>query len=192
MTACRRRRLPGLQRERDRHSDYERQANKIKEPHLQTFSLSMFSLEGYRALRHGAGLVARSDRSVLSVTGPDRLTWLQGLLTQDVAELAPGEVRDSAYLTAQGRLIADLRVIHNADRTLLDVPERLADGLSARLDGLLFAEDAQVANQSGALGRRGSRQRGDARARTPRHHNRFRRRVWSARHQPDRSSRACW
>jgi folate-binding protein YgfZ len=108
----------------------------------------MFSTEGYQAFRHGAGVVLRGDRGVLAVTGADRLTWLQGLLTNDVLALPMGGVQDSAYLTPQGRMITDLRVVNLPDRTLLDVPGSLAEGLQARLDGLLFSEDAQVTNAS--------------------------------------------
>jgi len=108
----------------------------------------MFSLEGYQAVRDRAGIVRRGDRGVLSVTGSDRLTWLQGLLTNDVAALQTGGVCDAAYLTPQGRMITDLRVVHLDDRTLLDVPASLAAGLRDRLDSLLFSEDAQVADIS--------------------------------------------
>ena len=111
----------------------------------------MYSVEGYQALGHSAAVVRRGDRGVLAVTGADRLIWLQGLLTNDVAALAPGAISYTAYLTPQGRMITDMRVAHFADRTLLDVPGVLAEGLRARLDGLLFAEDAQVADLSSAI-----------------------------------------
>jgi tRNA-modifying protein YgfZ len=108
----------------------------------------MFSHEGYQALRHGAGLVRRGDRGLLTVTGVDRLTWLQGLLTNDVAALPIGGVCDAAYLTPQGRMITDLRVIHTSVATWLDVPASLASALTAKLDGLLFSEDALIADVS--------------------------------------------
>jgi folate-binding protein YgfZ len=108
----------------------------------------MFSPDGYQALRHGAGVLARGDRGVLAVQGPDRLTWLQGLLTNDVAALPVGGVCDAAYLTPQGRMITDLRVVNLAEQTLLDVPGSLAESLRARLDRLLFAEDASVSDLS--------------------------------------------
>jgi folate-binding protein YgfZ len=113
-----------------------------------TGHLIMFSPEGYRALTEAAGLVRRGDRSVLTVTGPDRLTWLQGLLTNDVLSLPIGGICDAAYLTPQGRMITDMRVVHAADRTLLEVPGSLAESLHKRLEGLLFSEDAQIANTS--------------------------------------------
>lgn len=111
----------------------------------------MFSPEGYRALTEAAGVVRRGDRGILTVTGPDRLSWLQGLVTNDVAALPVGGVCDAAYLTPQGRMIADMRVINFADRTLLDVPGPLAEALHQRLDALLFAEDAHIADDSRSL-----------------------------------------
>ena len=111
----------------------------------------MFSLDGYRALRKEGGVVRRTDRAVLAVTGADRGAWLQGLVTNDVAALEPGETRYAAYLTPQGRMITDMNVIARADRLLLDVPAPLALTLRERLDGLIFTEDAQVLDHSAAL-----------------------------------------
>ena len=111
----------------------------------------MFSPEGYRALTQSAGVVRRGDRGVLSVTGVDRLGWLQGLLTNDVTALPIGGICDAAYLTPQGRMITDMRVVNEATRTLLDVPASLADALQKRLDGLLFSEDAQIADVSASV-----------------------------------------
>jgi folate-binding protein YgfZ len=111
----------------------------------------MFSLDGYRALRTEGGVVKRTDRAVLAVTGADRAAWLQGLVTNDVLSLAPGEARYAAYLTPQGRMISDLTVTARPDRLLLDVPASLAASLRDRLDGLIFAEDAQVTDEGRAL-----------------------------------------
>jgi tRNA-modifying protein YgfZ len=111
----------------------------------------MYSTDGYQALREATAFVRRGDRGVLGVSGPDRLVWLQGLLTNDVVALPPGEVGYTAYLTPQGRMISDMRVVQLADRTLLDVPAGLSDALRAKLDGLLFTEDAQVTDLSSSL-----------------------------------------
>ncbi len=111
----------------------------------------MFSPDGYGALTERAAVVRRGDRGVLVVTGADRLTWLQGLLTNDVVALPIGGVCDAAYLTPQGRMITDLRVFNLSERVLLDVPASLAEPLQKRLDPLLFSEDAQIANRSSEL-----------------------------------------
>ena len=111
----------------------------------------MYSTDGYHALRHASALVRRGDRGVLAVSGPDRLIWLQGLLTNDVAALRPGESRYSAYLTPQGRMISDMRVANERDQTFLEVPASLAESLRARLDSLLFSEDARIEDISSAI-----------------------------------------
>jgi tRNA-modifying protein YgfZ len=111
----------------------------------------MFSLDGYRALRTTGGVVRRIDRGVLSITGRDRATWLQGLVTNDVLALAEGQSCYAAYLTPQARMITDMNVVARADRLLLDVPAALAAPLRERLDGLIFAENAQVTDASAAM-----------------------------------------
>jgi len=111
----------------------------------------MFSLDGYKAVTANDGVVRRVDRGVLAVSGADRVAWLQGLLTNDVASLKEGESQYSAYLTPQGRMITDLHVFARGDRLLLDVPLALAAALGEKLDGLVFAEDARVTDESARL-----------------------------------------
>ena len=111
----------------------------------------MFSLDGYKAVTANGGVVRRSDRGVLAVSGADRAAWLQGLLTNDVASLEEGGTQYSAYLTPQGRMITDMNVAARAGRILLDVPATLAAGLREKLDGLIFSEDAQVTDESARL-----------------------------------------
>ncbi|MCC7126072.1 MAG: tRNA-modifying protein YgfZ [Acidobacteria bacterium] len=104
----------------------------------------MSSHPSYDALRSGLAVVARADRGIVCLRGAERLTWLQGLLTNDVLALTPGGRIYSAYLTAQGRMITDAWVVAAEDALLLDVPRSLAATLASRLDGLIFAEDVQV------------------------------------------------
>ncbi len=104
----------------------------------------MSSHPSYDALRSGLAVVARTDRGIVRLRGAERLTWLQGLLTNDVLGLTPGNRVYSAYLTAQGRMITDAWVVAADDAVLLDVPRSLAAMLATRLDGLIFAEDVLV------------------------------------------------
>ena len=48
------------------------------------------SLDGYAAARHRAALIDRSDRGRIVVSGADRASYLQGLLTNDIVALKPG------------------------------------------------------------------------------------------------------
>jgi folate-binding protein YgfZ len=61
------------------------------------------------------------SRALISVAGPDWKSFLQGLITQDVETLAPGEARFGALLTPQGRLLYDLFVVGRDDGCWLDV-----------------------------------------------------------------------
>jgi tRNA-modifying protein YgfZ len=111
----------------------------------------MFSLDDYKAVSTGGGVVRRPDRGVLAVSGADRASWLQGLLTNDLDALKEGEVQYSAYLTPQGRMVTDMHVTARDNRILLDVPATLAAPLRDKLDALIFAEDVQVSDESARL-----------------------------------------
>jgi tRNA-modifying protein YgfZ len=95
-------------------------------------------------VRSGAGLVDRSYAGRLLITGADRRSYLQGLLTNDIEALTPGTGCYAALLTAQGRMIADMRVEELGDAILLDVPVGLAADIGAHLDRFVFSEDVQV------------------------------------------------
>src|SRR5207247_11220596 len=83
----------------------------------------------YAALRGGAALVDLGVRVVAHATGADRVTFLQGMLTNDVASLTPGAGCPALLLTIQGRVTADLRVLALADLVLLDVDVRARGAL---------------------------------------------------------------
>ena len=102
----------------------------------------------YRALRDGAALTDRADRGLIAVRGDDRAGFLQGLLTNDVEALADGDGCYAAWLTPQGRMIADLDVLHVGDALLLDVDGGAAEPLLARLDALVFMDDVRLADLS--------------------------------------------
>jgi folate-binding protein YgfZ len=85
------------------------------------------------------------------VAGTDRTAYLQGLLTNDIAALAPGTGCYAAWLTPQGRMLTDLHVLQSDDMILLDVPADLAEATLQRLDQFLFGEDVQLAALAGSL-----------------------------------------
>jgi folate-binding protein YgfZ len=102
------------------------------------------SASGYEAARRRSALVDRSDRGRIVVSGSDRRSYLQGLLTNDIAALDAGHGCYAAYLTAQGRMIADLHVYELGDAILLTVAGDVKDTVLTRLDQFLFAEDVQL------------------------------------------------
>ncbi len=78
------------------------------------------------------------------VSGADRASYLQGLLTNDIVALAAGQGCYAAYLTAQGRMIADLYVYELGDVLLLRLAGDVKDTVLAKLDQFIFSEDVQL------------------------------------------------
>ena len=72
-------------------------------------------------------------RGVIEVTGEDRVSFLQGLVSNDVADARPGRAVWAALLTPQGRWLADFFILADGDRLLLDVERAQAAFLVQRL-----------------------------------------------------------
>jgi folate-binding protein YgfZ len=80
-----------------------------------------------------AELAKLDSRAVLAVTGEDARSFLQGLVTQDVETLAPGELRFGALLTPQGKLLYDLFLFGREDGVWLDCAAERREELTRRL-----------------------------------------------------------
>ncbi|HKB13089.1 MAG TPA: glycine cleavage T C-terminal barrel domain-containing protein [Vicinamibacterales bacterium] len=106
--------------------------------------VSIVSPDVYRAARHRAAFIERLDRGRIVVSGGDRASYLQGLLTNDITSLSAGLGCYSAYLTAQGRMIADLYVYELGDVMLLMMDGAVKDAVMAKLDQFIFGEDVQL------------------------------------------------
>jgi folate-binding protein YgfZ len=106
----------------------------------------------YQAARQRAAFVDRSSRGRLLVSGSDRASYLQGLLTNDTVALRSGEGCYSAYLTPQGRMISDLWVYELGDVMLLSLPGEVKDTVLARLDQFIFSEDVQLGDVTATFG----------------------------------------
>jgi folate-binding protein YgfZ len=65
-------------------------------------------------------ITALPMRAVLAVTGEDRVGFLQGLVSNDVAEAAPGRAIWAALLNPQGKWVADFFILSDGERLLLD------------------------------------------------------------------------
>jgi folate-binding protein YgfZ len=107
--------------------------------------------DDYHTLRQGAALAETSVRGQLAVSGRDRASYLQGLLTNDIQALTPGTGCYAMWLTPQGRITTDLHVLEAGDMILLDVPADLTQPILQRLDQFLFSEDVQLADISGVM-----------------------------------------
>jgi folate-binding protein YgfZ len=73
----------------------------------------------YRTLTEGCGLVDRSGRGRLALTGSDRRAFLHGQVTQDIEGLEPGHGAYAALLTHKGKMLSDMRVLDLGGELLL-------------------------------------------------------------------------
>src|SRR5213082_3696004 len=96
------------------------------------------------------------DRGVVKVSGEDARNFLNGLVTTDVTQLAPGLGRFGALLTPQGKIIADFLITEapsgHGGGFLLDCPRALAKGLADKLGFYKLRAKVTVENLSDSLG----------------------------------------
>ena len=79
----------------------------------------------YRTATEACGLLDRSERGKLALTGSEAKSFLQGQVTNDVEALTPGHGCYAAFLTPKGKMLGDLRILDAGDEILLDT-ERVA------------------------------------------------------------------
>jgi len=107
--------------------------------------------EDYRHIREDSAIGAIAPRQQIAVAGPDRATYLQGLLTNDIPALSAGTGCYAAWLTPQGRMLTDMHVLESGELILLDVPAETADATRERLEQFIFTENVQVELLAGKL-----------------------------------------
>jgi folate-binding protein YgfZ len=106
----------------------------------------------WSAVRRRHGLLDARFRGLLRLTGSDRTTFLQGMLTNDVARLQDGQGTYAALLTVQGRLVSDLRVYVLAEELWLDLPAVRVQAVRETLEHHIIADDVEfVTDERAAL-----------------------------------------
>ena len=99
---------------------------------------------GYRAAVEACARVDLSRREQLRVLGPDRVSFLHGMVTNDVTGLGVGASNYAAMLTPKGAMVGDLRVLKRADDLLLDVGPGCGAVVRDFLLKYLISEEAEV------------------------------------------------
>ncbi len=95
-------------------------------------------------------MIDRPGTGRIQLTGADRRSYLQGLLTNDIEALTPGAGCYAAMLTAQGRMMTDMRVLELGDAIQLSVPRPVTTVIRDHLDRFIFSEDVQVEDVTAA------------------------------------------
>ncbi len=101
-----------------------------------------------RRLVDGSGAVDLSHRGVVTVTGPDRLTWLHSLTTQHLEALAPGASTTALILSPHGHVEHEMHLADDGTTTWITVEPGDAPALVAYLDSMRFMLRVEVADVS--------------------------------------------
>ncbi|MBZ4020391.1 CAF17-like 4Fe-4S cluster assembly/insertion protein YgfZ [Streptomyces purpurogeneiscleroticus] len=101
-----------------------------------------------RALADGAGFVDLSHRGVLTVSGPERLTWLHLLLTQHVSELAPGHATEALILSANGHIEHAVYLVDDGETTWMHTEPGTQEALLEYLESMKFFYRVEAADRT--------------------------------------------
>lgn len=98
----------------------------------------------YHAITEDCGLLDRSERGKLALTGADAKSFLQGQVTNDVEALAPGQGCYAAFLTPKGKMLGDLRILDTGEELLLDTERPALQALFNLIRRAIIGHDVQL------------------------------------------------
>lgn len=102
-----------------------------------------------RALAAGRGVVDLSNRAVVTVSGPDRLSWLTTLSSQDISQLAPGASTELLLLDLSGRIGHAPAVTDDGETTWLITEAANGEELAHWLDSMRFMLRVEITDRTG-------------------------------------------
>lgn len=114
----------------------------------------------FQALRTGCGLYELSDRARIAVTGSDRVRWLNGMVTNNIRDLAAGCGVYAFLLNPQGRIQADLYAYNRGDSLLIEIEQPLREKVLGIFDHYIIMDDVEVkdlGDKAAAIGVAGPR-----------------------------------
>jgi folate-binding protein YgfZ len=116
----------------------------------------------FMALRAGCGVYDLGFRAKLSLTGGDRVRWLNGMVTNNVRDLAAGQGVYAFLLNPQGKILGDLYAYNHGESITVDTDQGQTEKILATFDHYIIMDDVEVTNLSEhltALGIAGPRSR---------------------------------
>lgn len=98
----------------------------------------------YRAVTEACGLLDRSERGKLALTGGEAKTYLQGQVSNDIESLHAGAGCYAALLTPKGKMLADLRILDTGEELLLDTERSALQGLFNAIRRTMIGYDVEL------------------------------------------------
>lgn len=100
------------------------------------------------ALLHGAGISPLDGIGWIRVTGEDRVRWLNGMVTNSIQDLQPGNGCYNFLLSVQGRIQGDAYIFAEPDALLLETAVDRVPGLIALLDRFIIMDDVELSDDA--------------------------------------------
>jgi folate-binding protein YgfZ len=105
----------------------------------------------FQTLLSGCGAYDLSWRAKIALTGGDRVRWLNGMVSNNVRDLAPGHGVYAFLLNAQGRIQADLYVFQRGESLLVDIERVQLEKVLQLFEHYIISDDVEIANVSDKL-----------------------------------------
>ena len=105
----------------------------------------------FLALTSGCGVYDLSGRAKISLTGSDRVRWLNGMVTNNVRDLAPGHGVYAFLLNPQGHILGDLYAYNRGESLLVDTDRSQTEKILSVFDKYIIMDDVEVADVSDKL-----------------------------------------
>src|SRR6266436_3997221 len=106
----------------------------------------------YRAAREHVALIDKNYRAYLRFTGPDRVRYLNAILTNNIKDLAPGNGIVSLFLNPQGRIQAEIETYAMPDRLFCVSYAMIRDTLVPALDKFIIMDDVTLTDETELVG----------------------------------------
>ena len=105
----------------------------------------------FAALRGACGVYDLGFRAKISLTGGDRVRWLNGMVTNNIRDLGEGQGVYAFLLNPQGHILGDMFAYNRGESITVDTDCAQAEKILATFDHYIIMDDVEVANLSGQL-----------------------------------------
>lgn len=105
----------------------------------------------WSALRSGCGVYDLGFRAKISLTGSDRVRWLNGMVTNNIRDLALGRGVYAFLLNPQGHILGDLYAYNRGDSIMVDTDRSQVERILATFDHYIIMDDVEVKDLSEEL-----------------------------------------
>jgi folate-binding protein YgfZ len=95
-------------------------------------------------LQDAVGVRRRDDLAVIHITGDDRLSWLNGQVTNDVRNVKPGAGVYALAVTVRGKIMTDLWVLERGERLAIVLPRTTEQRVLASFEQQIIMEDVEL------------------------------------------------